>query len=238
MMETTKAKLLYVEDEIDLGNVTKQYLELMDLHVDWTTAAQPALQSFLTASPGYNIIIIDIQLPDMDGFDLAEKMLEINPAVYLVFLTARKEKNDRLRGLKMGAVNYITKPFDVDELVLLLQNMLKHQVSNNEIPAPSIQESLAIGDLHLEKSRLLLTLPDGQIITLTKRETDLLEYFYLNQGKVLKRETILKDLWGDNDYFLGRSLDVFISRLRKLFRQSSNVRIENVYGVGFLLKID
>ncbi len=237
-MDYSNTKVLYVEDEIDLGNVTRQYLELMELQVDWSTAAKPALESFESASPAYNIIIIDIQLPDMDGFALAEKMLQINPDVYLIFLTARKEKADRLKGLRMGAVNYITKPFDVDELVLQLQNMLKHQQVIYRVDAkPQPTETILIGDMVLKKSVLTLMLPDSQAIALTKREADLLEYFQLNQGKVLKRETILTDLWGDNDYFLGRSLDVFISRLRKLLKNSATVKIENVYGIGFIFSI-
>ncbi|KAA8485378.1 DNA-binding response OmpR family regulator [Arcticibacter tournemirensis] len=236
-----KVKLLYVEDEFDLGNLTKQYLELMDFQVDWFTTARSALEYFRKVPAAYNVVIIDIQLPDMNGFDLSEQLLAINQNVYLVFLTSKKDKADRLKGLKIGAVDYITKPFDADELVLKIQNMVRHKVAYvtpeaaRRLPET---ETICLGDMSLKKSQLVLSLPDELNVSLTQREADLIEYLYQRRNKVVKREEILRDLWGDNNYFLGRSLDVFISRLRKLFRDSQSVRIQNVHGVGFIFSVN
>ena len=236
-----KVKLLYVEDELDLGNVTKQYLELMDFDVDWFTTARAALEFFRKLPSAYNILVIDIQLPDMSGLELADQLLAINRDVYLIFLTSKKEKADRLKGLKIGAIDYITKPFDADELVLKIQNMVRHKVAYvNPDPDWKLPESDAIplGDMSLKMSRLVLSLSDDRMISLTQREADLIEYLYQRRNKVVKREDILKDVWGDSNYFLGRSLDVFISRIRKLFRDSKTVNIKNVHGVGFVFTVD
>lgn len=234
-------KVLYVEDEADLGNVTQQYLELMDFEVTWFTAARPALSFFEKHSSDYQVVILDIQLPDMNGFDLAEQLLAVDPSVYLIFLTSRKEKEQRLQGLKIGAVDYITKPFDADELVLKVRNMVKHRGKLPvAVPAETKRsaEEISFGDMRLRKSRLTLSLSDNRTVSLTQREAELIEYFCRRPNEIIRREDILKDLWGDDSYFLGRSLDVFISRLRKLFRESDTVRIENVHGVGFVFTVD
>ncbi|WP_316815989.1 response regulator transcription factor [Pedobacter nyackensis] len=234
-----KTKILYIEDEVDLGNVTRQYLELMDFDVEWCTSGKSALTLFNADPYGYQLMIIDIQLPNMNGFELAERILHINEEAYFLFLSARKEKSDRLKGLKIGAVDYITKPFDIDELVLRIQNIIKRQ---KQTPMSIIQKSQSsplvnIGDMQLNKDLLTLTLIKDKSIVLTQREAELLEYLNNHQNIIIKRADILMQVWGENDYFLGRSLDVFISRLRKLLRSSSNVKIDNVYGVGFIFSV-
>jgi len=228
-------KLLYVEDEIDLGNVTKQYLGAMNFDVTWCLDGKTAYQEYLRAEQAYSLVIIDIQLPDFDGFDLAQKILAHDKNAYFLFLTARKEKKDRLMGLDMGAMDYITKPFDIDELVLRIRNIVRRKrVVEPEPAAHTIQ----IGNITLNKEALSLSV-DGRVkTTVTPREAELLEYLYIHRNTIVKREDLLIRFWGENDYFMGRSLDVFISRLRKLLRQSaSGARIENSYGVGFILSV-
>lgn len=231
-----KPRLLYVEDEVDLGNVTKQYLEAMNFEVTWCVDGKSAYQEYLRQEIAYSLVIIDIQLPDFNGFDLAQKIVAHDEDTYFLFLTARKEKKDRLLGLNMGAMDYITKPFDIDELVLRIRNIVrrKSSVVEEEPTADIIQ----IGNITLNKEALSLSV-DGHVkATVTLREAELLEYLYAYQNTIVKREDLLIRFWGENDYFMGRSLDVFISRLRKLLRNSSSgARIENIYGVGFILSV-
>jgi len=232
-----KRKLLYVEDEQDLGNVTRQYLEMMDFSVDWCTSGTAAISLYQKNSFDYSLVIIDIQLPDIDGFEFARKIREWNSDVYFLFLTARKEKPDRLKGLTLGAVDYICKPFDIDELVLRIQNITWHQTPITEREHKLVSNTLNIGDICLNKDLLELCIPAKSPITLTQREAELLEYLNKNRNIIIKREEILVHIWGENDYFLGRSLDVFIFRLRKMLASSSNVKITNVYSVGFIFSV-
>lgn len=233
-----KKKLLYIEDEIDLGNVTRQYLELMNFEVEWCTTGRAALDLCRKMRGQFNLTIIDVQLPDMDGFELAERMLPGNEDAYFLFLTARKEKSDRIKGLKIGAIDYITKPFDIDELVLRIQNITRRQ--GNSIFERKVDEQteiLTIGDLKLNKNLLKLIMVDGESISLTKREAELLEYLSLHRNSIIRRKDILTQIWGEDNYFLGRSLDVFISRLRKILQKSCSVKINNVYGIGFIFTV-
>lgn len=231
-----KQHVLFVEDERDLGNVVKQYLELVGFEVTWCLNAQSALDTYEVKK--FQILIIDVQLADYDGFEFAEKIKNLNANQSFIFLTARNEKKDRLRGLKIGADDYIVKPFDIDELVLRIKNILKRNDPSQVVQDDSSNlNELPIGDLIFQKNLLKLSLPNKTTISLTLREAQLLEYMYLHQNRILKREDILVELWGENDYFLGRSLDVFISRLRKALNYSSEVSIQNVYGIGFIFKV-
>ena len=231
-----KPKILFVEDQQDLGNVIKQYLEVMEFEVEWCMDGQKAYQIYQQNPAAFHLLIIDIQLPGMNGFELAEKITKENEDVAFLFLTARNEKKDRLYGLKIGAADYISKPFDIDELVLRIKNIVRrHHAPDNANLAPSTD--FIAGDIVLHKDSLKLSMGDREPILLTLREAELLEYLCRNQDHVLKREDILLQLWGKNDYFLGRSLDVFISRLRKLLVASKNVRIENVYGIGYIFTV-
>ncbi len=234
-----KSKILFVEDEIDLGNVVKQYLQLMNFEVDLRTTAEEALETFKQRSAYYDLLITDIQLPGMDGFEFAGEVKKANETIPFLFLTARNEKKDRIAGLKLGADDYINKPFDIDELVLRVTNIIRR--NSKTVPAEVGEEHgsiLKVGDIIFRKDVFKISVGNaGKSISLTVREANLLEYMYQNKNTVIKREDILIQLWGENDYFLGRSLDVFISRLRKLLAESKKVKIENVYGVGFIFSV-
>lgn len=232
-----KSKILFVEDEIDLGNVVKQYLQLMNFEVELRTTAEGALEIFKQARDDYDLLITDIQLPGMNGFEFAEEIKKVNDKIPFLFLTSRNEKKDRITGLKLGADDYINKPFDIDELVLRITNIIRRN-SQGRFPETEEKRIVKIGDVVFKKDLLKISVGSaGKSISLTVKETSLLEYMYLHKNKVLKREEILVQLWGENDYFLGRSLDVFISRLRKLLAESKKVKIENVYGVGFIFSV-
>ncbi|SFD27299.1 DNA-binding response regulator, OmpR family, contains REC and winged-helix (wHTH) domain [Chitinophaga sp. CF118] len=231
-----KYKILLVEDEADLGNVVKQYLELMDFEVDWQQNGRIALDVFEKTPEAYHILLIDVNLPGLNGFELAEQVVKTNNNVPFLFLTARGEKTDRLNGLKIGADDYVVKPFDVDELVLRIRNIIKRK--QPAVPTEQSQQSIiSIGTNKLYVDSLKLITETGEEIILTPRECDLLILFFHNVNRVIKREEILNKVWGSNDYFVGRSLDVFISRFRKYFQHNSNISIKNVYGIGFVFNV-
>ncbi len=229
-----KQNILFIEDERDLGHVVTGYLQLMDFQVEWHKTAEEAYQVFRKSPDQFNILVIDVQLPGESGFDLAQRVIKHSPNTPFLFLTARNEKKDRLHGLKIGADDYITKPFDIDELVLRIRNIIRR---NNSHPAPT--ENITIGDISFQKDILKLSIKNAKKdISLTPREAQLLEFLFFNKNRILKREEILIKIWGENDYFAGRSLDVFISRLRKQLANSTAATIENVYGVGFIFKTE
>jgi DNA-binding response OmpR family regulator len=219
--------LLLVEDDIDLQKVLAQYLELSGFHVYTANHGKHGLQVF--QENHVDLCILDVMMPVMDGLTLAGEIRKLDAGMPVVFLTARNQKEDRLKGLKIGADDYITKPFEAEELVLRLNNILK-RAGKEEASTDRI------GSLQIHYGKLLIE--DGiNSFNLTPRESELLKYLIENRNRVVKREQILEDLWGENDYFLGRSMDVFISRLRKYLQSEPSVSLETKRGVGFILKI-
>ncbi len=219
--------LLLVEDDIDLQKVLAQYLELSGFRVYTANHGKHGLKLF--RKHHIDLCILDVMMPVMDGFTLAEEIRTLDPAMPVVFLTAKNQKEDRLKGLKIGADDYITKPFEAEELVLRLKNILK-RTGKEEL------KSTRLGNLDIRFNELLID--DGkQEHNLTPRESELLRYLLDNPNTLLTREQILEDLWGQNDYFLGRSMDVFISRLRKYLQGEPSVSLETKRGVGFIFKV-
>ncbi|WP_370898631.1 response regulator transcription factor [Chryseobacterium gossypii] len=220
-----EAKILLVEDDPDFGMILKQYLELEDFEVSWFQNPDDVVSRLNSDFP-FQIGILDIMMPNMDGFSLARIISKEKPDFPLLFLTAKNQKIDRLTGLKLGADDYISKPCDPEELTLRIRNILKRA-------SHSIQEAyIKIGQYTLEPQKLLLSHPKGNI-RLTIREKDLLLYFLRHNHQTIKREDILNALWETNDYFTGRSLDVFISRLRKYFSDDPKIKIQSLRGIGF-----
>ena len=219
--------LLLVEDDIDLQKVLAQYLELSGFRVYTANHGKHGLQVF--RSHHLDLCILDVMMPVMDGFTLAGEIRSLDPAMPIVFLTAKNQKEDKLKGLKIGADDYITKPFEAEELVLRLNNILKRA-------RKEYQESTTLGCLNIQFNEL--TIEDGEhSYNLTPRESELLRYLIENQNTLVKREQILEELWGQNDYFLGRSMDVFISRLRKYLQAEQTISLETKRGVGFIFKV-
>lgn len=229
-----RSRILLIEDEIDLGNVVKQYLEVMDFDVDWIVDGKEALAKIMENRNQYQILLLDISLPGLDGLELAAQLVKASIQTPFLFLTARNERNYKLNGLKIGADDYITKPFDIDELVLRIRNIIKR---NQGGAVSTLPGALELGNIRFIRDNLKLIIDNQKEITLTPREAELLDYLFKHPNQVIKREEILIRLWGTNDYFLGRSLDVFISRLRKYFGNNEYMNIANVYGVGFILNV-
>jgi DNA-binding response OmpR family regulator len=225
-------KVLLAEDDADFASVLKQYLELYEYEITWAENGEEALTIF--QSENFDICVFDVMMPKMDGFTLAEKIIKINPAVPFIFLTARKLKEDKIIGLKLGADDYIVKPFEADELVLRLNNILKR--SNQKQTDLPIADELQIGSYLFDTKRLCLK-NDSAIQQLTEKESALIHFFYTYKNQMVKREQILKTIWGNDDFFSGRSMDVYISKIRKYFKNDSRISIESVRNIGLEFKI-
>ena len=219
-------RILIVEDDLDLGNLLKQYLELNQFQVHRVFNGIEARKEL--KNNRFDILILDVMMPEEDGFTLAEKIQKQFPELPFLFVTARKLKEDVLRGLRLGADDYITKPFDADELILRIQNILKRKPENSK----SKQTIFSFGKFQFEPENLLLKTEKSERI-LTQKETELLHYFLLNKDQIIRREEVLNYLWEEADFFTGRSLDVFVSRLRKYLSEDDSVQIESIRGVGF-----
>ncbi len=226
----TKYKILYTEDDETLAFLTKDNLEQ---YYDVTHCADGALALTAFKSGTYDICILDIMMPKMDGFELAENIRKINSDVPIIFLSAKTLKEDRIKGLRLGADDYLIKPFSIEELLLKIEIFLKRS-HKNSISDKSIY---TLGKYQFDSKNYVI-FTDAEKITLTQRESDLLKLFLDNKNVVLKREEILKSLWGDDDYFMGRSLDVFISRLRKIVANEKGITIENLHGIGFRFSLE
>ncbi len=227
-MKTSAAKILYVEDDKTLSFITKDNLERKGYNVICCDNGKTALEIFKKEK--FNICIIDVMLPEMDGFTLAINIRKTDKNIPLIFLTAKSMIEDKIEGLKIGGDDYITKPFSIDELILKIEIFLKRSIVytyNNED-----EKFFKFGKYEFNFENLYL-LFNNKKQALTLKEAELLRFFCKNQNIILNRSVILKSVWGDDDYFMGRSLDVFISRLRKYINNDSNVKIETLHGVGF-----
>jgi DNA-binding response OmpR family regulator len=229
--------IIIIEDEIDLGNVICEYLKLRGFSVLWFKEGSEALNYYKLNHSLNKLVIIDVQLPDISGFDLARQIVKINPTQPFFFLTAHNEKQDRLQGLNIGAIDYISKPFEIEELVLRIGNIINRFVNSPSPVLKSQHNFISIGDIRYQKDQLFVLLPDDREISLTVRESEVLGYLLESTNQLVKKRDLLTALWGNDDYFNGKSLEVFISRLRRLFKASGQVSIENVYGLGYILKI-
>jgi len=232
-----KYDIIIIEDEVDLGNVISEYLKLRGFSVLWFKTANEALEYYRQHQLDNKLMIVDIQLPDMNGFDLSTEIMKLNPNQAFFFLTAHNEKQDRLRGLKIGAIDYISKPFEIEELVLRIGNIVNKFSDTTIISKTQVAGIIKIGDISYQKDQLFVLLPDEKEISLTVREAEVLDHLSANINQVVKKKDLLLALWGNDDYFNGKSLEVFISRLRRLFKASAQVSIENVYGLGYILKV-
>lgn len=219
-------KVLLAEDDRDFGNILTQYITISGFNVTLARDGKEAWESFSRMKP--DICVVDVMMPEMDGFTLGERIKAAEPSMPLIFLTARSLKEDIVRGLKLGADDYITKPFDPEVLILRINNILRRTYS-------SVNDEYKISSTILNYNALEL-ISGGVREKLTLKEAQLLKYFIANRNRILTREDILTEIWGEDDYFLGRSMDVFISRLRKYISGDSNIDIRTVRGTGFILE--
>jgi DNA-binding response OmpR family regulator len=224
------AKLLLVEDHKTLGFALKEYLEMKGFDVSWQQNGAAGQHHF--EKYPVDLCLLDLMLPDKDGFELARSIRLKSPRQPIIFLTARGLKADRLKGFELGADDYITKPVDEEELVARVQAVLRRVQ-----PEQPAEQRYRIGRYTFDPVNQWLELGE-QRRQLTERESHLLRLLCERRGRLLSREQVLKALWSQNDYFTRRSMDVFISRLRKYLSGDSEVSIQNVYGSGFILQVE
>lgn len=224
-----KKHILLAEDDFDYASILKQYLEFSGFKVTWAKDGKEALKVFPETAP--DICILDVMMPHMDGFTLAENIIENHPETPFIFLTAKSLKEDKIKGLRLGADDYVVKPFEVEELILRIQNILK-RTQKTVLTTISEANAFTIGSYLFDGENYTLS---HEKIThrITEKEAQLIRFLYANKNKLIKREDILKEIWGNDDFFSGRSMDVFISRLRKYFSEDQNISIPSVRGLGF-----
>jgi len=226
----SKGRILYVEDDLTLSFVTRDNLEIRGFTVDFCEDGLSALEKVTNQT--YDICILDVMLPKMDGFTLARKIRAFNEDIPIIFLTARSTHEDKIFGLQQGGDDYITKPFSIEELVLKIEVFLKR--SKIQIPPQVKNELIRFGKFTFFVENLRLNSDDIHQ-DLTHREAVLLAYLLEHRDTVLRREDILNAVWGNDHFFSSRSMDVFISRLRKMLKSDPTVKIESVHNVGYRL---
>ncbi len=224
-----KGRILLVEDDINLGFVIQDNLKIAGYHVHLATDGKQGLKAFNEEK--YDLGLFDVMLPKKDGFSLAEDIRRLNQTMPIIFLTAKSMVEDKIKGFKVGADDYVTKPFSIEELSLRIEAILKRS-SGNKI---ADYENYSIGSYTFDISTYELQHKD-LTKKLTKKEAEILKLLCQHPEKVIEREVILNLVWGDDSYFNGRSLDVFITKLRKYLKEDPSVKITNVHGIGFKLE--
>jgi DNA-binding response OmpR family regulator len=232
-MTTNKNKIILLEDDETLGYLLSEYLKMNNFDIDW---AKTSVKCFkMLEENTYDLAILDIMLPDIDGFCFAQKIKKTHPNLPFLFLTARSLKIDVLKGFSLGAVDYLKKPIDEEVLVVRIKALL----SRLKEPVQNANKSDAhkLGNYVFNAINQELSF-NGKIVTLTNRESELLHYLISHKNRLCTHKEILTHLWGKNDYFNKKSLNVFITRLRKYLSDDLSIKIENVHNRGFILKAD
>lgn len=230
-MPEQKLKILLAEDDLNLGMLLVDYLEGEGFALKLCKDGEVALKAF--QSNEFDLCLLDVMLPKLDGFSLAKEIKKMYRKVPIIFITAKSLREDKLKGYDLGADDYITKPFDEEELLWKIKAVIRRIAENK---TESKIEIVSIGKYIFDFEKQSLTL-GGKTKRITERESDIMNYIWLYRNTIIKREDMLKELWGENDYFLGRSLDVFISKIRKYLKEDSDLTIENVFGVGFIFNV-
>lgn len=228
-----KANILLVEDDENLGFVTQDNLKIAGYDVTWVKDGKAGFEAF--CQDKFDLCILDVMLPQKDGFQLGYEIKALKENIPLIFLTAKSLDPDKVQGFKTGADDYITKPFNMELLALRVQALLKRYFSS-ESNTLEDKELFHIGNysFHYKNQELKIAEENKH---LTKKEAEILRLLCLNQNQLLTRDLALKVIWGENDYFKGRSMDVFITKLRKYLREDKRIEIINIHGTGFKLKV-
>ncbi|MBS1949151.1 MAG: response regulator transcription factor [Bacteroidetes bacterium] len=229
-MTTQKGKVLLAEDDLSLGYVIKDNLTDAGYDVVLCSDGQTAIEKF--EKNEYSICLLDVMMPHKNGFDVAKKIRQQSDLVPILFLTAKSLEEDRIKGFQVGADDYITKPFSMQELLMRMEVFLRRSKKMHSDQAVQF----SIGKLKFSYTDLKLSIRQENF-NLTQKEADLLKFLCEHPNRILKREEVLLNVWGKDDYFLGRSMDVFITKLRKYFKSDPDVVLETIHGVGFRFNI-
>ncbi|TKG96973.1 response regulator transcription factor [Puteibacter caeruleilacunae] len=224
----TSINILFVEDEEALGMVVTDSLESRGFQVDYHTDGAAGYQAAITNN--YDVLVLDVMLPKMDGFSIAREFRKLNQHTPIIFLTARSQTKDVVEGFELGGNDYLKKPFSIEELIV----RIKALAGRNNTNTPTAVEACFIGRYHFNYTNQTLTLEDKER-TLTHREAEVLFMLFEKRNQVLERKLVLDKLWGDDSFFNARSMDVFITRLRKYLRDDASIQIVNIRGIGYKL---
>lgn len=230
-MEKEKNKVLLVEDDTNFGQVLKNYLELNDFVVELCRDGILGLAAF--RKERFDICLLDVMMPNMDGFALAEEIRNVDPEVPLFFLSAKSLKEDILTGYKLGADDYITKPFDSEVLLMKIKAIIKRNEEDNKVVD---NQEFELGNYHFNPKLRELVM-NGKVQVLSPKENELLKMLAEHKNDLLTREKALKKIWGSDTYFNGRSMDVYIAKLRKYLKEDEKIEIVNIHGNGFRLVV-
>lgn len=231
-MKTNNAKILLVEDDTNLGFLLLEFLETNGFDVKLYRDGLSGLKGFNSSS--FDFCILDVMMPIMDGFTLAEKIREQDQKIPIIFLTARSMKEDKLKGFRIGIDDYITKPFDEEELLFRIQSILKRVNPEQEESNKLIYQ---LGKVEFDVNNQIIKI-ENESKRLTSKESKILAILAKSKNNIVKRDDLMKEVWGETDYFIGRSLDVFISKLRKHLQAEPNIKIETIPTVGITLTLE
>jgi DNA-binding response OmpR family regulator len=227
-MKEEKLHILLCEDDENLGMLLREYLQAKGLITDLMTDGEKGLKAFQKSN--YDLCVLDVMMPKKDGFTLAQEIRAINPDMPIIFLTAKNLKEDILNGFKIGADDYITKPFSMEELLFRIEAIIRRVKGQKQ----KDMSEFWIGKYHFDSQKQLLTLGDKQT-RLTTKESELLTLLCSHKNQILERNYTLMTIWGENTYFNARSMDVYITKLRKHLKDDETVQIMNIHGKGYKL---
>ena len=231
MINLPKTRILLAEDDENLGSLLQEYLKAKNYDADWLTDGEKAFKAF--EKNHYDICILDIMMPVKDGFELASDIRMLDEEIPIIFLTAKSMKEDVFEGFTRGADDYITKPFSMEELIYRIEAILKRTKGSSDLRDKCYQ----IGTFQFDAQKQILALNES-VQKLTTKETELLRLLCNNMNRVLERNFALKAIWIDDNYFNARSMDVYITKLRKYLKADPSVELINVHGVGFKLVVN
>ncbi len=227
-----ESNILLVEDDPNLGSVLQEYLQIKGYHTTLKCDGEEGWNEFQNRE--YDLCVLDVMMPKKDGFELAAQIRTINHTVPIIFLTAKGMKDDKMEGFRIGADDYVTKPFSADELLCRIQAVLRRCQNTSALPVE--EDQFSVGDFSFDYQQRLLQIGKRQQ-PLTSKEADLLKMLCQHKNNVLRREVALKQIWGNDSYFNGRSMDVFITKLRKYMKEDRSVEIVNIHGTGYKLSV-
>jgi len=230
-MNSERIKILLAEDDSNFGVLLMKYLMKEGFDVELCKDGESALEIFLANS--FDLCLVDVMMPKMDGFSLLKKIRTRDKKTPIILITAKSLKDDKQNGYGLGADDYIIKPFDEEELLWKIKVFVRRSPENKNARQTPI---ISIGKYTFDFNNQSLTI-EGKAKRITGKESDVLHYLYEHRNNVIKREEMLKELWGENDYFFGRSLDVFITKIRKHLKEDQHLSIDNVFGVGFIFNV-
>ncbi len=230
---SNKVKILIVEDDPNLGKLLYEFLDAKNFQVNLANDGEDGFKQFVNESD-WDIVLLDVMMPKKDGFSLAKDLRKVDSNIPIIFLTAKSQKDSVIKAFKLGADDYLTKPFSIEELLLRIEAILKRMPEKH---TKELSKNIALGSYQFIHNQNLLIDKNNKEYSLTTKENELLKLFCININEKVDRNEALMKIWGDDSYYNARSMDVYIAKLRKYLRLDSNIEIKTIHGYGFKLLI-